>query len=53
MTNKYGDGLQRYWIDDEAHAAVPGYSPEGYDHYTRPEGYVVRGKYTNVGNGYV
>lgn len=53
VTNKYGDSLQRYWIDEEAHAAVPGYSPEGYDHYTRPEGYVVRGKYTNAGNGYV
>lgn len=45
VTNEYGQGLQRYYIDEEERAAVPGYSEDGWGHYTRPEGYVVRGKW--------
>lgn len=45
VTDDYGQGLQRYYIDSDEHAAVPGYSEDGWDHYTRPEGYVVRGKW--------
>ena len=44
VTDAYGDGLQRYWIDAETHAAVVGYSPDGWDHYTTENGYVARGK---------
>ncbi|MDO4183425.1 MAG: L,D-transpeptidase [Coriobacteriia bacterium] len=45
VTSKFDQGLQRYWIDQTEHAAVVGYSPDGYDHYTTPEGYVSRGVY--------
>lgn len=45
VTDDFGQGLQRYYIDAEAHACVEGYSADGWGHYTRPEGYVVRGKY--------
>ena len=45
VTDAYGDGLQRYWIDEETHAAMPGYSSDGWDHYTTEYGYVVRGKH--------
>ena len=54
MSSAYGDGLQRYFIEKAVHAAVPGYASTGYDHYTRPEGYVVRGKYiASDGNVYL
>ena len=46
VTSDYGQGLQRYWIDEVEHAAVPGYSSDGWDHYTIKEGYVLRGTYT-------
>ena len=49
----YVDGLQRYWVDATAHACVPGYSADGWAHYTTPSGYVVRGKYTDPSTGYV
>lgn len=52
-SSNYGDGLQRYYIEAATHSAVPGLSPSGWDHYTRPEGYVVRGRWTNPDNGYV
>ena len=43
VTGDYTDGaLQRYYIDADAHACVPGYSTDGYAHYTLPEGYVMR-----------
>lgn len=45
VSDAYGDGLQRYWIDEEAHAAIPGYSTDGWEHYTTAAGYVVRGKH--------
>lgn len=34
-------------IDATTHAAMVGYSSEGYPHWTRPEGYVVRGKWVD------
>lgn len=44
VSDAYGQGLQRYWIDEQAHAAVVGASSEGgWAHYTTPEGYVLRG----------
>ena len=43
VTSSYGQGLQRYWIDEKAHAAIPGYSSDGWDHYTTSSGYVLRG----------
>jgi hypothetical protein len=52
VSSAYGQGLQRYWVDSAAHACVPGYSTAGWAHYTRPEGYVVRGAY-KASNGYV
>lgn len=45
VTDDFGQGLQRYYVDADAHACVEGYSTDGWGHYTRPEGYVVRGKY--------
>ncbi len=46
VTNAYYGKLDRYWIDADAHACVTGYSEDGWSHYTRPEGNVVRGAYT-------
>ena len=43
VSDAYGQGLQRYWVDAGAHACVPGYSPDGWDHWTTSEGYVLRG----------
>lgn len=44
VTDKYdGGGLQRYYIDPTAHAAIPGQSSAGYLHYTTSKGYVLRG----------
>lgn len=43
VTSGYGQGLQRYWVDAEAHAAVPGYSSDGWAHYTLADGTVLRG----------
>ena len=39
----YGQGLQRYWVDADARAAVVGYSEDGWAHYTTKDGYVLRG----------
>ena len=50
VSDAYGQGLQRYWIDPDAHAAVPGRSEDGYAHYTTPEGYVARGA-VDAGDG--
>ena len=52
VSSSYGQGLQRYWIDEKAHAAVPGYSSDGWDHYTTSSGYVLRGRLT-APSGYV
>ena len=43
VSSSYGQGLQRYWVDAKAHAAVPGYSKDGWAHYTTSSGYVLRG----------
>ena len=43
VTAKYGQGTQRYWIEKvykDFRGAKPGYSTEGYAHYTLDEGYV-------------
>lgn len=51
ITDAYGQGLQRYYIDAKAHAAIPGTSAKGYLHFTRGDtGYVARG-YTPTGDG--
>ena len=50
VTSAYGGGLQRYWVDASAHAAVPGYSADGWAHYTLPEtGCVARNTTVSVG----
>ncbi len=49
VSSSYGQGLQRYWVDAKTHAAVPGYSADGWDHYTTSSGYVVRGGHTESG----
>lgn len=52
VTGSYtGGALQRYWIDEELHAAVPGYSADGWDHYTTDAGYVARGAWTDDATG--
>lgn len=43
VSGNYGQGLQRYWIDAERHAAVEGFSTDGWAHYTTSAGYVLRG----------
>lgn len=43
VSDNYGQGLQRYYIDGNEHSAVLGYSSEGWAHYTTSEGYVFRG----------
>ena len=51
-----GEVYQRYYIDKDAHAAIQGYSSDGWDHYTTSQGYVARGKYTETSGttkGYV
>lgn len=54
VTGDYtGGALQRYWIDEDARAAVPGYSPDGWDHYTTAEGYVARGAWADPSTGFV
>jgi len=53
VVGDYGDGLQRYWVDATAHACVPGYSTDGWAHYTLASGYVVRGRWADPSTGYV
>lgn len=47
VTDEYDGGLQRYWVDAIARAAIPGVSSDGWDHFTTVAGYVARGKYWN------
>ena len=35
--------IQRHWVDSTAHACVPGYSTDGWAHWTTTYGYVLRG----------
>ncbi|MDO4849091.1 MAG: glucosaminidase domain-containing protein [Coriobacteriia bacterium] len=46
VSSAYGQGLQRYWIGDSTHAAVEGFSTDGWAHYTTSAGYVLRGAAT-------
>lgn len=49
LGTEYGfESKQLVHIDSQAYAAVLGYSEEGYPHWTRPEGYVVRGKWVDA-----
>ncbi len=43
VSDAYGHGLQRYYVDPDAHACVPGVSGLGWLHYTTADGYVLRG----------
>lgn len=51
ISDRYGFGLQRYYVDTVAHACIPGYSEDGWRHYTLPEGFVVRGRYESPSGG--
>ncbi len=53
VSNAYGDGLQRYYVDPTLHAAVPGYATSGWRHYTCAAGYVARGRFVDPDTGYV
>ena len=53
VSSSYGQGLQRYWVDAKAHAAVPGYSSDGWDHYTTSSGYVLRGMLRDGSDYYI
>lgn len=48
VTSSFGFGLQRYWLssDKVATSQLIDAAAAGYDAYARPEGFVVRGKYT-------
>ncbi|WP_129583929.1 N-acetylmuramoyl-L-alanine amidase [Thermophilibacter provencensis] len=45
LSDKYGQGLQRYWVDSQAHAAKVGFfvANDGKTYYTTENGYVLRG----------
>lgn len=44
VSDAYGDGLQRYYVEGgDVQAAVPGSSSRGWEHYTTSAGYVLRG----------
>ena len=49
VTDDYGDGTQRYYVDATTHSAVKGYSSDGWDHYTLSSGYVLRGEDSSDG----
>ncbi len=57
VSSAYGHGLQRYYLQrDEATGACVarvGGSKASWDHYTRPEGYVVRGRYKSGSDLYL
>ena len=48
VSSRFGDGLQRYYIESDSHACEPGRSDSGWAHYTTKHGYVVRGKYDDA-----
>ena len=53
ITNIYGQGLQRYWIEKingQYKGTKPGYSTAGYAHVTTTAGYVLRNGVQMVGN---
>ena len=43
VTDAYTGRLERYYIDGHLHAAKPGFSSDGWNHYTTSQGYVLRG----------
>ena len=49
VSRSYDNELQRYYIDEDRHACVPGYSKDGWSHYTTDKGYVLRGAATTNG----
>lgn len=46
VSSAYGQGLQRYWVEDGGFALV-GYSENGWKHVTAASGYVLRGYLTS------
>ena len=52
VTDAYGQGLQRYYVYADRHAAVEGYSADGWAHYTTSWGYVARGVTEDVDGSY-
>ena len=53
VSDAYGHGLQRYWVDASSHAAVVGFSTDGWAHYTTDAGYVLRGAMPMGGRVYL
>ncbi len=43
VSDAYGQGIQRYYVEASTHSCVVGYSSEGWPHYTTEQGYVLRG----------
>lgn len=43
ISDAYDGEAQRYYVDEDSHACVQGFSEDGYAHYTTEKGYVVRG----------
>ena len=44
VTGDYtGGDLQRYWVDPDSRACEPGFSGDGWAHYTTESGWVLRG----------
>ena len=48
VSKEFGQGTQRYYVDPDAHACVPGYSTDGWRHFTTTAGYVARGSFTDL-----
>ena len=46
--NSSGSGLQRFYIDSTYHACIPGYSTDGYAHYTTSSGNVLTNGWVKV-----
>ena len=54
VSGRYGQGTQRYWVEyiyKNYRGTIPGYSVNGWRHYTLPEGYVQRNSIVNLGGG--
>lgn len=52
VTSQYGQGLQRYWVEDGGYSLI-GYSNGGFAHYTLGTGYVLRGAYVDGNKVYL
>ena len=56
ISNKYGQGTQRYWIEPifgPYRGTKPGYTVNGWTHFTLPQGYVLRNSDLNLGKGVI